>query len=77
MYGVVICPLPITTKTKGRTSPPESMTKREEERETNNNKKRKKRKKEENSLRKKDVKIVSIGSPWREITVVRYSTIVH
>lgn len=42
MYGVVICPLPITTKAKGRTSPPESMR---EGRETNNNKKGKERRK--------------------------------
>lgn len=28
MNGVVICPLPITTKAKGRTFPPESMKKR-------------------------------------------------
>lgn len=50
MYGVVICPLPITTKAKGRTSPPESMR---EGREKQRNKKRKRKKKK--SLRKEDI----------------------
>lgn len=52
MYGVVICPLPITTKAKGRMSPPESMRKRGKR---ENKQQTKKEKKEEKGLRKKDV----------------------
>lgn len=42
MYGVVICPLPITTKAKGRTSPPESMREGKEKERTKKEKKEEK-----------------------------------
>lgn len=50
MYGVVICPLPITTKAKGRTSPPESMRERE------GREKNKQQQKKEKERRKKSKK---------------------
>lgn len=55
MYGVVICPLPITTKAKGRTSPPESMRKRGKREKTNNKHKKKEKERRQKSKKKRRI----------------------
>lgn len=67
MYGVVICPLPITTKAEGRTSPPESMREGREKQRA----KKKEKKEERKKSKKRRHRLLDSVSPSVRSSVIR------